>query len=411
MHRGEVLKVYCESCEELICCDCTLVKHRQHNYKFVEEAREQVGKIMMSLKSDVEKKFSVLKHNLQEIKKVEAAAVAHPHDVKAVINAFFDNLVCSIEARRTALLQEAEGACQKDLKQVWADKEFHEVEIGHISAVFNLVDKAVKCTSDSEMILTALQSITQLRIVKKREWDRCAFTNVVLSTPKFNSGEKPAVARVGGIDLAVVKSKGLQVVNQTKDADLKTDYILEVSGEQPIVDGRSGATISLKQTTRPTPKVVVQYGRSQKELDDAHISITPITCTKERTGSKHSLAYHSDPGYKVVIKLVCGGKHIVTFKCGKSTASHSFTVSGKPKNGAKMKKGPDWENKETFRSHPLAVTRDSKFVGSVDYETGSFGYCSHYGAVYQDMIPIINANGQLSWYSWGQNRKYEVELA
>ena len=136
VHKKEALKLYCETCKKLICRDCTLVDHRQHDYKFVEDARKQVDAEMGSLKSKVDRKLAIFKHNLDEIRKVEVSATGHSQVLKADINNFFDKLVQSIEERRKALLDEAEGACQKDLKQVWADKEFHETTIAHIQSVF-----------------------------------------------------------------------------------------------------------------------------------------------------------------------------------------------------------------------------------------------------------------------------------
>ena len=125
LHEGESLKLYCETCKKLVCRDCILVDHRHHSYKFVQDARKQVTAEMMALKSKIEKKLIPLKHNLQEVNKFETAATGYPHVLKADINAFFDGLVRSIEAKRAVLLQEADSACQRDLKQVWADKVFH----------------------------------------------------------------------------------------------------------------------------------------------------------------------------------------------------------------------------------------------------------------------------------------------
>ena len=169
VHKAESLKLYCGTCSKLICRDCTLVEHRQHDYTFVEDARKQVDAEMDSLQSNVKQKLAAFKQNLQEIRKVEASATGHAQVLKADINAFFDELVCSIEARRKVVLEQAETDCQKDSKQIWADKESHEMTISHISSVFGLVEKARKCTSDSKMILTALQSIHQLKLLHETE--------------------------------------------------------------------------------------------------------------------------------------------------------------------------------------------------------------------------------------------------
>jgi hypothetical protein len=84
----------------------------------VENAHKQVEVEMVSLLSTVQEKLIVLVHDLQVIQKVEAAAVEHAEVVTAEINLFFDNLIRSIEARRSVLLKEAEAAYQRHMKQI-----------------------------------------------------------------------------------------------------------------------------------------------------------------------------------------------------------------------------------------------------------------------------------------------------
>ena len=67
LHKGEILKLYCETCNKLVCRDCTLVEHRQHSYKFLADACKQLVTEMTSLKSDVQKKLSSLKRDLKEV--------------------------------------------------------------------------------------------------------------------------------------------------------------------------------------------------------------------------------------------------------------------------------------------------------------------------------------------------------
>ena len=100
------------------------------------------------------------------MKKVEAAAISYPEVLKADINTYFDALIQSLEQIRQQLLVQAEAECQSDLKQVWADKTFHQTTytctMSEMKAVFGLAKKALKNTSDVEMITTALRSIKVL---------------------------------------------------------------------------------------------------------------------------------------------------------------------------------------------------------------------------------------------------------
>ena len=96
-HKDEALKLYCSTCTKLICRDCALVAHRQHDYAFVSDARKEVDAEMETLISDVNQNLTVFKHNLEQIKKVETAAASHLETLKANVNTFFDELIRSLE--------------------------------------------------------------------------------------------------------------------------------------------------------------------------------------------------------------------------------------------------------------------------------------------------------------------------
>ena len=40
-HPQELLKLFCEDCETLVCQDCVLVRHKTHNYNFVDDIIEE----------------------------------------------------------------------------------------------------------------------------------------------------------------------------------------------------------------------------------------------------------------------------------------------------------------------------------------------------------------------------------
>ena len=100
-HKGEALKLFCHTCQKLVCRDCILVDHRLHRYVFMQDARKLIEDTVTALNSAVAEKFKKYKANLGEIEKVETTAVGYSNILKAGINAFFDKLVLSIEARRS----------------------------------------------------------------------------------------------------------------------------------------------------------------------------------------------------------------------------------------------------------------------------------------------------------------------
>ncbi|KAM3870162.1 transcription intermediary factor 1-alpha-like [Diretmus argenteus] len=59
IHKQEPLKLFCETCDLLTCRDCQLLKHKDHNYQFLEDAYNNHKQHMESMT-----------HQLQEKKKV-----------------------------------------------------------------------------------------------------------------------------------------------------------------------------------------------------------------------------------------------------------------------------------------------------------------------------------------------------
>ena len=427
VHKAESLKLYCGTCSKLICRDCTLVEHRQHDYTFVEDARKQVDAEMSSLQSDVKQKLATFRQNLHEIRKVEGSATGHAQVLKTDINAFFDKLVCSIEARRKVVLEQAETDCQKDLKQIWADKEFHEVTISHISSVLGLVEKAHKCTSDSEMILTALQSIHQLKLLHATEWDSVAFTSMVAATPKFIEGGKVVIDAVGGVDHVTAPSSEMQLLDQTNTACVGSYVSFQItiksSPTRILVDERSGAPINLQHSASTDLKASVHYGRSLKQLDEACIHVNSYdNYFHDGTSYGFSPTQPKSPDgtYEVRIRpIVCGGKHIITFRFGYSVLKHTFTVTGEPQHGARVKKGPDWKPKGGLL---LPISEESKIdIGTIicyqnmgrgsRYLLSGMAMGGYDAPISEkDMVTVRETSGTTRQYKWGKDGEYEIEL-
>ena len=464
LHKGEILKLYCETCNKLVCRDCTLVEHRQHSYKFLEDARKQLEAEMTTLKTDVEKKLSTLKLDFREIKKIEVAATGHSQVVKADINLYFDSLVRSIEGRRSALLKEAEEACQKDLKQVWADKEFHELTIGHVTAVFKLVEKARKCTSDSEMILTSLQSISQLKKMKEKEWDSREFVRMVSSAPGFKK-KKASMDSFGAVIRVSSPSKEMEILVPHQSPNLGSCFEVAVvcSPIESLLDTRSGENVNLRRGVMfPELEAVVQYGKAKKELSSSLLAINNISEQQQRVLQQKTLSMqalsklsqknvetpvthyggkrvvkkvkervhsHASTGgvivrtavaskseietnsqiYEVSIQLVCGGTHIAIFRYGNWEATHTFTVQGQPCNGHRVRKGPDWSGRQSSVMGSLYSYNDDDRMGQQN-GMGTVNYYNYNQVQDGTMVRVVYDTGGDFDYKWGKDEEYEIEL-
>ena len=134
-----------------------------------------------------------------------------------------------------------------------------------------------------------------------------------------------------------------------------------------LVDERSGAPINLQHSTSTDLKASVNYGRSLKQLNEACIHVNSYD-NDFHYGTSYGFSptqpKSPDGTYEVRIEpIVCGGKHIITFRLGYSMLKHTFTVTGEPQHGARVKKGPDWKPKGGLL---LPISEESKIdIGTI----------------------------------------------
>ena len=64
-HIEEELKLYCRTCQEVICRDCAIVTHKQHDYTFIYDVREELTKKIKRLVSSTDGKDAEYKGHLE----------------------------------------------------------------------------------------------------------------------------------------------------------------------------------------------------------------------------------------------------------------------------------------------------------------------------------------------------------
>ena len=342
-HKDEALKLFCETCMALVCRDCILVEHREHQYMFVKDACMKVTKQLRDLSQDVQRKLRMCTANLAEIQKVERTATGYSEVLKADINAFFDKMDQSLKVRRKQLLTQAETECQKDMKQIWADKVYHQTTISQITSASSLAEKALKCTSDVEMMLTSLQSIRQLTLLKETEWDNDAFITLLQTQPTFKGNLKQQVHEMGIVG-RLQKRGDVIVPPFPESVELGKVSTHRVLNKKALLDFRSLQPVKLQDTKNRKVGVRVTYGKSKKKLAPENIGINDTT----------------DENSEVAIRFVCGGKHTITVTIGGEPVPGSpFTVhvTGVPKVGSKVTEGPDWPQDRMGGRHQMGGRR------------------------------------------------------
>lgn len=116
-HKSEVMRLYCEDCEQLICRDCTIIDHRDHCYQFIDDVAEQHKK--------------GLKAVLEEAIGAECELVKHKNVVEEMqlkINLKCENIEKEITVtinRQVEAFKQKEKSLRDDVRKLAVEKIKH----------------------------------------------------------------------------------------------------------------------------------------------------------------------------------------------------------------------------------------------------------------------------------------------
>jgi hypothetical protein len=171
-HKDEPLKLFCKTCEKVICRDCALVKHRQHDYVFVHEFRHEIQTQLKALAKKAKEKEAEFKVHIGHVAKVRKSSSAAFDASKREANTFFDKMAQSIEARRKKVLTDLDALIQIEEKKLNAETDYLELALARLSNSIHFTKTIFNSEDDVEMMLMSTQAKPVLENLQQLTWDQ-----------------------------------------------------------------------------------------------------------------------------------------------------------------------------------------------------------------------------------------------
>ena len=169
-HRGETLKLFCQSCDKPICRDCTIVDHKTHEYLFVADAAAKEKKSVKQLLDKTKVKVPILSIGVKAVEEMEKRVKAKETAVNKDIDAFIDKNVRILEEKRASLKYEANTISQAKMKQLEAQREGLMIALASVSNSVEFTERALKDGSDVEVLSMKQQLVTNLSKLSSSTW-------------------------------------------------------------------------------------------------------------------------------------------------------------------------------------------------------------------------------------------------
>ena len=162
-HSDNILKIYCETCGELICNDCTIRLHRGHNYDLVTDTfQRHKGEIVSSLQplkqhlATVNEAFQSMDTRKQDIEDQRMA-------IEADIHKQINRLLQALEQQRAELVGQLDQLTQQKLKGLAAQRDQCELVQTQLSSCLDYVEGILKTSTEGELLATKSTMLKQVQ--------------------------------------------------------------------------------------------------------------------------------------------------------------------------------------------------------------------------------------------------------
>ena len=151
-HQETKADLYCETCDELICRDCIVRVHRDHQYDLVPESFAKQEKVIVDSLKPVEEQVATLERAVESVATRCAAVVEQKTTVVAEIRTAMAHLRQAIEARETELVGQAEQTAQQKLKTLVVQRDGFELQLGQLRSCQDFVEESRRTCSQGEIL-------------------------------------------------------------------------------------------------------------------------------------------------------------------------------------------------------------------------------------------------------------------
>ena len=162
-HPGKELDLFCETDKELICRDCIVKTHRDHQYDFVNEAFPKHRDAIVSHLEPVRQQLNTVNKAVQGLGAVQDQIMDQRAAIEANIQTKVRQLHEALEVRKTKLIGELDKMTQQKLKTLSIQRDELELVQTRLNSCLQFVNDSLKTGSEGEILAMEKPVVQQVK--------------------------------------------------------------------------------------------------------------------------------------------------------------------------------------------------------------------------------------------------------
>ena len=151
-HTTEPIKIYCETCDELICRDCTVKTHRDHNYDLIPDTFPKHRDAILACLGPIKSELTSVGNTISQLKARSSKLDGQGMEAKAKVDGEVDKLQAILEAHRRKLHSQIDGKVCQGKKELAAQIDGHELRQAQLSSCVEFVEGSLQSGTQEEVL-------------------------------------------------------------------------------------------------------------------------------------------------------------------------------------------------------------------------------------------------------------------
>ncbi|KAG9334933.1 hypothetical protein JZ751_006255 [Albula glossodonta] len=179
---GEPLKLFCETCDRLTCRDCQLLKHKDHNYQFLEDAYKNHREHMVNMTLQLQEKKKAIEEVSNSINNGLLQVDENRKSVHNEIKKSICALILEINRKGKILVNQLEGLMKDHESGLRKQQEDVSSLSRHLDHVINFAKWATASSSGTALLYCKRLILFQIQNLLRA---RCSASFVPQSVVRF----------------------------------------------------------------------------------------------------------------------------------------------------------------------------------------------------------------------------------
>ena len=164
-HAEEELKLYCETCGELVCYQCVIKsgKHQDHDYALLQKAFEKYKEEITPSLEPMEKQVTIIKKALEQLNARCGEISNKRAAIEDNIHVTFRRLREVLTVRETELITQLHKTTQAKLKGLAAQSDQIETTLAKLNSCLHFIGESLKTGNENGVLMMKMITVQQVK--------------------------------------------------------------------------------------------------------------------------------------------------------------------------------------------------------------------------------------------------------